>query len=145
VNITPEQPGSLYLLNEGAGPGGSIEYNVLFPTPANNNNIAQLAAAQTIKAGPYFFNEFKGIEKFWIIWASKPLDELASIFKEAANNANRKLVITDPSQIKTVRDVLARYDSNKPDVQSDKSKKQTTVKGTSDVLVSLLELQHEQY
>lgn len=142
VNITPEQAGSLYLLNEGAGEGGAIIYNVLFPTPANNNNVAQLSAGQTMKTGQYRFNEFKGTEKLWIIWSAQPQAELDGIFKASVNN---KLEISDPAQIKTVRDLLAKYDSSKPDVQSDKSKKQTTVKGTSDALVSLLELQHEQY
>lgn len=142
VNITPEQSGSLYLLNEGAGEGGAVVYNVLFPTPANNNSVAQLAAGQNMKTGQYFFNEFKGAEKLWIIWSAQPLAELDGIFKASVNN---KLVISDPAQIKTVRAVLAKYDSSKPDVHSDKSKKQTTVKGTGDVLVSLLELQHEHY
>ena len=42
LNITPAEAGSLYLLNEGAGANGATVYNVLFPTPANNNGVAQL-------------------------------------------------------------------------------------------------------
>jgi serine/threonine protein kinase len=142
LNITPAQAGSLYLLNEGAGANGTVVYNVLFPTPANNNNVAQLGAGQNMQTGQYFFNEFKGAEKLWIIWSAQPLPDLDRIFKEAASH---KLVITDPTQINTVSNLVARYSSSRPDLQTDKSKKQTTIKGTGDVVVSLLELQHEQY
>lgn len=142
INITPEQSGSLYLLNEGAGENGTIVYNVLFPTPANNNSVAQIAAGQTMRTGQYFFNEFKDTEKLWIIWSAQPLADLDGYFKASVNTG---LVISDPAQIKTVRDLLTKFDSSQPEVQSDKSKKQTTVKGTGNVLISLLELQHEQY
>jgi serine/threonine protein kinase len=142
LNITPAQAGSLYLLNEDAGANGAIVYHVLFPTPANNNSVAQLAAGQTMQTGQYFFNESKGTEKLWIIWSAKPMTELDGIFKDAVKN---RLVITDPGQINSVSNLVARYASSKPDVQTDKSKRQTIIKGTGEVLVSLLDLQHEQY
>ena len=142
LNITPAQAGALYLLNEGAGPNRTVVYNVLFPTPANNSGVAQLAAGQMMQTRQYVFNEYKGAEKLWIIWSAQPLAELDGIFKDAAQN---KLVISDPAQINTVRNLVARYASAKPDVQTDMSKKQTTIKGKAAVLVSLLELQHEQY
>jgi class 3 adenylate cyclase len=143
INITPEQPGSLYLLNEGPGENGAVVYNVLFPTPANNNSVAQLAAGQDMKTGRYFFNKFNGPpEIVWIIWSTQPIAELDAFFKAAANS---KLQITDPAQISTVRDLIDKYGSPKPDVQTDKSKAQTTVKGNGDVLVSKMELEHKEY
>jgi hypothetical protein len=142
LNITPAEAGSLYLLNEGPGENNTTGYHVLFPTPANNNGVAYLAAGQTMQTKQYFFSEYKGTEKLWIIWSVQPLDELDGIFKDAARN---RLVIENPAQINMVRDLLARYDSSKLEVRSDKSKKQTTIKSTYEVLVSLLELQHEQY
>jgi serine/threonine protein kinase len=142
LNITPAEAGSLYLLNEGAGANDETVYHVLFPTPANNNGVARLASGQTMQTSQYFFNEYKGTEKLWIIWSAQPVTELESIFKDAAKN---KLVINGQAQIDSVRNLLTHYGSVKPEVQSDKSKRQTTLKGTGDVLVSLLELQHEQY
>jgi class 3 adenylate cyclase len=144
VNITPAQSGSLYLVNEGPGVGGATVYNVLFPTKENNNYVAQIAANQTMRAKAYF-DEHPGTEKLWIIWTTDSLDKLDKIFEDAGNNntAENMLVISDPAQIKTVRDLLAIYDSSKPDVVPDKTKKETTIKGSGAVLISLLELRHE--
>lgn len=142
VSITPARAGSLYLLNEGAGANGASVYNVLFPTKENNNYVAQLTAGQTLRTKKYFFDEYTGTEKLWIIWSAKPLEKLDKIFKDADPN---KLVISDSGQINTVRELLALYLSSKPEVITDKTKKQTTIKGTGDMVISLLELQHEQY
>jgi len=135
VNVTPEQTGSLYMLNE-----GPVNYNVLFPTPANNNGGAQLDAHQKIQTGWYVFDENPGTEKLWIIWSAKPLSELDAIFKDAAQN---KLAIRDSQQIKAIRDMIASYGPTEPEV--DKSKKQSTIGGRKEVLVSLLSLEHNQY
>lgn len=142
VNVTPTRDGSLYLLNEGAGTNGVSVYNVLFPTKENNNHIAQLSAGHTIRTKNYFFDEYKGEERLWIIWSAKPLEQLDKIFESADKN---QLVIIEPGQINTVRDLLASYDSFKPEVVTNKTQKQTTIKGIGDMFISLLELQHEQY
>jgi serine/threonine protein kinase len=135
VNVTPSQAGSLYLLDE-----GPVNYNVLFPTPANNNSVAQLSANQTMHTGWYFFDENTGTEKVWIIWSAQPLAELDAIFKDAAQH---KLEIRDSQQIKTVRDILTRYGATETVV--DNSRKLATIKGRGDVLISPLALEHNQY
>jgi hypothetical protein len=80
----------------------------------------------------------------YLIFSTRPLSELDTIVKDAAKNTegSRILKITDPAQIKTVRDTIAHYSITEPVV--DKSKKQSIIKGTGDVLVSLLELEHNQ-
>ena len=135
VNVTPEQSGSLYLLNE-----GPVNYNVLFPTPANNNSRPQLDANQKIQTGWYVFDQNTGTEKVWIIWSAKPLSDLDAIFKDAAQH---KLEIRDSQQIKAVRDIIAGYGATEPVV--DKSKRRSTIGGRKEVLVSLLSLEHNQY
>jgi hypothetical protein len=135
VNVTPEQSGSLYMLNE-----GPVNYNVLFPTPANNNSRPQLDANQKIQTGWYVFDENTGPEKVWIIWSAKPLIELDAIFKDAAQH---KLEIRDSQQIKAVRDIITGYGATEPLI--DKAKKQSTIGGRKEVLVSLLSLEHNQY
>ena len=141
LNIEPGEDGWLYLLNEGPGAGGATVYNVLFPTPANNNGVAYLAAGKKVQTGQYFFTEHTGIEKLWIIWSSKSLEEIQQIFNAAGEN----LIIDDPAQISTVRNLLAQYESPKGEVQTDISEKQTTIKSTGPLLISLLHLQHEAY
>jgi predicted Ser/Thr protein kinase len=135
VNVMPGQTGSLYMLNE-----GPVNYNVLFPTPANNNSSSELSANQKIQTGWFVFDENPGTEKVWILWSAKPLTELDAIFKDAAQH---KLEIRDSQQIKTVRDIITGYAITEPLV--DKAKKQSTVAGRKEVLVSLLSLDHNQY
>jgi serine/threonine protein kinase len=141
MNITAAQSGYLYMLNE-----GTVNYNVLFPAGPNNDH---LAANQTMQTGWYFFDENPGIERVWIIYSSQPLSELDTIFKDAGKNAGQQklknasqqmLTITDSAQIKTLREIIARYNITESAV--DRSKKQSIIKGTGGVLVSLLELEH---
>ena len=135
VNVTPGQSGSLYLLNE-----GPVNFNVLFPTPANNNSTPQLNANQKIQTGWFVFDENPGTEKVWIIWSAQPLNELDAIFKDATQH---RLEIRDSQQIKTVRDIITSYVATEPVV--DKARKQSTIGGRKEVLVSLLSLEHNQY
>jgi hypothetical protein len=141
VNITPAQEGSLYMLNEFKARGDAVNYNALFPTRENNGGVAQLAADRKWQTGWYQFPRMtEEAEKFWIIWSKGPLDKLDAIFRDAANH---ELIISDPEQVRAVQDVLALYDSSRPEMETDVASKQVTLKGRGDVLVSLLELKHE--
>jgi len=131
MNVTAGQSGYLYMLNE-----GTVNYNVLFPTEPNNNHLAVNQTMQTVR---YYFDENPGIERVWIIFSAKPLSELDTICKDVAK---QKRTITDPAHIKTIRDTIAHYSISEPVV--DESKKQSIIKGTGNVLVSLLELKHSQ-
>ena len=145
MNVTAGQSGYLYIINE-----GTVNYNMLFPTEANNDH---LAANQTLQTIWYFFDTNPGIERVWIIWSTRPLSELDTIVKDTARSYDTEyLKITDPAQIKTVRDTIARYSITEPVVDKGyrasnditNAKRQTIIRGTGDVLVSLLELKHRQ-
>lgn len=134
VNVTPAEAGSLYMLNEGK------EFNVLFPTPANNNSVAQLSAHAIIQTGWYVFDNQPLPEKVWIIWSVKPVAQLDAIFRDAVEH---KLVISDPEKIKVIRDLIAR--SSTAEVSVDKVNKFSIIKGRGDVVVALLTLNHNAY
>lgn len=135
MNVTAGESGYLYMLNE-----GTVNYNVLFPTEANDDHLAAKQKMQTVW---YFFDNNPGIERVWIIFSARPLSELDTIVKNTGKNAGQGiLTISDPAHIKTVRDTIAHYSIS--DSIVDSSKKQSVVKGTGLVLVSLLELEHKQ-
>jgi class 3 adenylate cyclase len=140
VNITYDHSGSLYVLVERPGKGGTTTYAVLFPTPGNHNEVAEVAASQNVQTNQYFFGDQKGTDMLWIIWSERSQTELESIFKEEEENYQ---VISDPAQIKTVGEVLAKYESSRPAAQTDSVKMQTTLKSTAAVIVGLLALQHD--
>jgi hypothetical protein len=50
--------------------------------------------------------------------------------------------IKDATQARSVRDFLNKHSSPQPEVAKDSAKKQTTVKGKSEVLVNYIELEH---
>ncbi|HWQ31894.1 MAG TPA: serine/threonine-protein kinase [Blastocatellia bacterium] len=138
-NFTSPQAGFLYLLNEGPAEGGAITFNYLFPTPASNDGSAQLAAGQRIQTRQYVFDENKGTEKFWLIWAAQPVSELEAL--KGLVNPRDKGIISNQAQINALRAWLGQH----PAAQSttDEASKQTTVKGSGDVLVKLIRLEHQ--
>ena len=93
----------------------------------------------------YQFVEKNGVEKFWIIWSTQPIPELDAIFNDAARNKQDPGVIVNPDHLDIVESYLKKYDSARPEVVADKSKKLTSVKGRGEVLVNLVELSHEAY
>jgi len=136
LNFSSPQAGHLYLLNEGPDAGGKITYNLLFATPITNTGQAQPEGKQRIQTGWYKFDEHPGTEKFWLIWAAAPVRELEAV-KGAINPT-----LTDPNQIKAVQEFLNTSAASKPEIEKDKVKKQTNVKGRGEILVSLIELEH---
>jgi class 3 adenylate cyclase len=134
MNVNAQQPGYLYMFNE-----GTVNYNLLFPTEANNNHVTP---QQSMQSAWYFFDENPGVERVWIVFSDRPLSDLDAIVRVVARDATQeKLPISDSAQIKTVRDLTAH---SKP-IQAvvDDSKQQSTVSGAGNVLVSLLELEHK--
>ena len=145
-NLQPAQNGALYLINEGPGADGKTEYNVLFPTPANNKGVAGLAANQKLESNWYRFVDKTGIEKLWVIWTSESKSDLDAIFLEAANRQGpQQGVITDTGQIATLQNYLKHYESERPEVDSRRALERTLVKGKGDVVVELVELNHKPY
>lgn len=156
LNLRPMQSGALYLINVGPGKNGAEEYNILFPSPKDKRPLppdgkldARLAANQTMQLPLptewYRFGEQTGVEKLWIIWSAQPIPELDAIFGDAARNQKDPGVIANPDQIVQIKSYLKKYESLRPEVTADKSRKLTSVKGRGDILVSLVELSHEAY
>lgn len=146
MNIMAGQAGYLYILNE-----GTVNDNVLFPTEPNKNRVNANEAMQlpppqpNLPGGWYFFDDNPGVERVRIIFSVEPLSELDTIVRDAVNNArntgDRRIAITDPAQVKIVRDLIARYGNTNAIV--DDANKRSVINGTGNVMTSLLELEHK--
>jgi hypothetical protein len=132
------QAGSLYLLNDGPGPDGKRELAVEFPTPSVNNGSAQVMAFKSVQTGSLSLDNNPGQEKFWIVWATKPLPELEQAVQQTAKT--RDATIHDLRLAATIRALLAK--ATPATVNVDRDSKQTSLSGHGDVLVSELELEH---
>ncbi len=142
MNVAAPQPGYLYLINEGLNASGATAYTVLFPT---SNSAALIANQQAqIPAAPqyYYFTGEAGTEKIWMVWAAQPIAELEAV--KSVVNEREQGEVSDPAQIASVRDFLAkRSSSSTPEVVRDAVKKETTVKVQSEMLVHLAQLEHQ--
>jgi serine/threonine protein kinase len=144
LNLRPTQSGALYLLNVGPGKTGASEYNILFPLPQNGQMNARLSANQTMQSDWFQFVEHTGEEKLWIIWSTEPIPELDAIFSQAAGSKQDPGVVVDPSQIALVETYLKKYDSAPPSKVDDMSRNLTSVKGRGDIMVTRVQLKHEE-
>jgi len=138
-NVQPTAAGALYLLNVGRSKDGSEKYNILYPIPSNGKINPNLAADQTAQTSWLQFMDESLSEKFWIIWSTKSLPDVNAVFGSAAENGG---VIANANQIAQIRSYINQYDRSKLNIEMDKSKRQTSIKGQGDILVALLELTH---
>jgi hypothetical protein len=137
-----EQPGFLYLINEGPQPINDLPaYVLLFPKPAFNNGSAELKANEEINTSEFRFDGEQGTEKIWMVWSAAALPELESV--KGVGNPKDQGAINNPDQIRVVREFLnKRYDAAKPLVEKDEVNERTVVKGSGEVLVHLIKLLH---
>lgn len=141
LNLFNGQNGYLYLFNEGPSAGGATTFNVLFPAASSNSGNPYVNANEDIKTGWMVFDEHQGTEKFWVVWSATPVPELEAV--KAVVNEKDKGTISDSNQANAVRAFLtAHHSSSRPELEKDTGNKQTNVKGTGDVLVSLIGLEH---
>ena len=140
MNLFSPQEGYLYLLNEGPAADNETTYNVLFPEPQTNGGSARVTANQNLQTAWMRFDEHQGTEKFWLVWSSSPVKELEAV--TGSVNAKDQGEIKDAAAARHVREFLTKYSSPKPETAKDSGRKQTTVKGKGDVLVSFIELEH---
>jgi len=140
-NFFSIQPGSLYLLDEGPGPNGNTVLTLLFPTPSNHNGVAQLTANEAVQSGWYVFDQHQGIERFWIVWAAQPVREL-ELDQRMFANAQDQGIIQDPGESAKIEQLLSHYSTPKPATTTDAALNQTTLQERSEILASMVELEH---
>ena len=136
-NVQPTEPGALYFLNVVRAKDGSEKFNILYPLPAAGKINPNLAADQTAQTAWLQFMDESPVEKFWIIWSTRSLPDVNAVFGSAAANGG---VITNADQIAIIRSYINQYDRSKLNLEMDKSKQQTSLKGQGEILVASLEL-----
>lgn len=141
-NVRPMQNGALYLINEAAGQSEVPEYNVLFPTPKNNDGSPRIAASMRVETGWNVFDKETGIEKLWVIWSAESIPDLDGVFSAAFDQGG---TISGVDQVRKLKIYLDKYNSQRPDIKENDSREMITVTGRSDVLVSVVELNHKAY
>lgn len=134
------QSGFLYLLNEGPVAKGAISYQFLFPNPAVNDGAARLTANQPLQTGWYVLGESHGTERLLLVWAKEPVQELEAV--KGVVNPIDKGGIENPDQLNVIRQFLSRHAQSKPGAEDGPGRKQTTLRGRSEIFIHTIELDH---
>jgi hypothetical protein len=140
VNVRSPQSGYLYILNEGPT-SESPEYNVVFPTPTANNGASFVPAGEVVlipKASWLQFDTQQGVEKLWLVFSEDVLTELEPVKQFASTETGG--LITDPALNKSIKDLLDKHSSNKP--EAEKGESLTTLKATGKLLIYAVKLEH---
>jgi serine/threonine protein kinase len=140
LNVSSLQSGYLYVFNEGADERTGMSFTIIYPTPATNKGSAKLDSNQTMQTNWNTFAGQAGTEEFWIVWSASPVAQL-----EAGRDAafrNQEGAITDAGMIRTVKEFLTKTSDPKLETTKDKMKPQTNVRGSGEVLIKLVELEH---
>lgn len=142
LNVRSDQPGYLYVLNEGpTADSKELQYVALFPSSTANSGSEVLASNQSIRIPDQSwlrFDEEQGVEKLWLVFSDQPVPELDGI-KAFASGRTRGL-ITDPLVNQTVNRFLI-YRSVTP-VTVEKGEKHTILKTSQNTLVYAVRLEH---
>lgn len=139
LNVFSRESGYLYVLNEGAEDGGGTVFTLIYPTPKTNQGSAKLEAP-IIQTN---WNTFAGPpdkEEFWIIWSASPVEQLEDAKKTAMNAVEGK--ISGAAVVRRVREFLLKHADPKLEMVNDQTKRQVDLKGRSDPLVKLVELEY---
>ena len=139
LNLSSPQAGFFYLLNEGPTAGGATSYHLLYPL-ASSPEGAGLAAGERWQTGWYVFDENQGTEKFWVVWAARPVPELEAV--RGLANPRDLGEIRDAGQVRAVRGLLDSSASSAAEVEKDRVNQQTVIRGRRETLIRLIELEH---
>lgn len=131
--------GYFYIFNEDKDADGKTIYNILYPTPKTNNGSAEVKAKQTIETNQNTFSGDSTTEIVWLIWTAEKRDDLETARTSAFEGQG---TIRDEKNVRLLSDFVQKYKDKKLETSKDTPNRQTIVKGTGDVIVQKIELEH---
>ena len=140
LNVSSPQSGYLYVFNEGADEKSGMSFTIIYPTPATNKGSAKLDANQTTQTNWNTFAGQAGAEQFWITWSASPVAEL-EVARDAAFKS-KEGALMEAAMVRTVKEFLTKHSDPKAETTKDTAKQQTGVRGSGELLVKLVELEH---
>jgi hypothetical protein len=139
LNVSCPEPGYVYVFNEGTPEPGGTSFTIIYPTPAINKGSASVGKNQPLQTNWNTFSGQPGTENFWIVWSTSPVTELESAKTEAFNHGGGLTGAT----LDAVKKFLTTKDTEvNAKTSRDKDTQKTTLRGSGDVLVKLVEFKH---
>jgi serine/threonine protein kinase len=138
VLLTSNEPGFLYLFNEGKNDRGEKVYNLLYPTPLQKDGSAAVNGKGQVETPWNTFVGQAGTEHVWLIWAKENPPELEAA-REAAFKSSGAV---KDSAADGLISFLNKQAPNKATATKDTEGQRTVVKGNGDAVTYLLQLEH---
>src|SRR5215213_3300601 len=140
LNVFSPIPGYVYVFNEGTPEPNASSFSIIYPTPETNSGSASVGGSQWVRTNWNQFGGEPGMENLWIAWSTSPVQQLESAKNEAFKNEG---VLTGQSLDAVKTFLNTKKEESKSKINRDKPTQQTTVRGIGDVIVRMLELQHQ--
>ncbi|MDX6529217.1 MAG: eukaryotic-like serine/threonine-protein kinase [Blastocatellia bacterium] len=140
LNVSSRQAGYLYVFNEGPPEKDQTSFTIIYPTPATNEG-SRLEQNQKMQTNWNTFSGEKGTERFWIIWSATEVTPIEIARHDAFKN--KEGAITDAEIARSLRAFLAEHSVPEPETTKDTAKQRTSLRASGDLLVKLLELEHQ--
>lgn len=138
LNFVPDAAGYLYLFNLGKNDKGVEVFNILAPTPDQNEGRSNVSAAQVVQPPKINIGGKSGTEVFWVIWTKELNADLEGVVKSAF--ATQGELNNEASR--TLQSFLDKSRPSNQDVTRDMANQQTIVKARGDEVVHRFELEH---
>lgn len=138
LNVSSRQAGHLYVFSQ--GPPQQEAFTIIYPTPAKNEGSARLEQNQDLQTNWNTFTGETGTERLWIVWSATAVTALEIARYEAFKNNG---AITEAATARSLRDFLSEHSVPEPETTKDTAKQRTSLRASGDLLVKLLELEHQ--
>jgi len=145
LNISSQQSGFLYVLNEGPHEKEQpADFVLLFPSPTSNGGSALISENQPIQIPEKSWIKFdkeKGTERVWLVFAPNAVPDLEPI-RSYASQKTRGL-ITDAGLRDNVQQFFRSNGAAKASVEESVERKETRILSRNAILVHLINLEHQ--
>ena len=139
LNVATTEEGAFYALNEGRDSTGAIEWNIMFPTKANNSGHALISPTQVVKTGNFRFTGSTGVENVWLIWATEPV----SLLDIAVQDAIETGVVQSSSQRELLESFLKDHETTPTELVQDEANERALLKGRGEIIVRRVTFSHK--
>lgn len=129
LNVAADEPGYLYIFNEGPTEPGTPSFNLVYPNQKTNGGSSTVGAHQPVQSDWITFRGPEGAENFWMVWSASPVAQLEGGLTDQNRVAVREFLRVKESEIK-VR--IGHYEASKT----------ALVSGRSELLIAHVEFKH---
>jgi serine/threonine protein kinase len=137
--LRTDEDGFIYLFNEGKDARGETVYNILYPTPENNNGSAQIKANRQVETGQNTFSGSRGTEIIWVVWSIQSNGDLDDVKQNAFDN---KGIVSGDAARQKLFDFIRANGEKQPETVKDTANMQTTLKISADAAAYKMQLEH---